>query len=85
MENGFAAVEVLAPQTVTLSFDLPVTENACRGKTRYFVGDLMLGKIVEGTGKFGKEYQVNGETYHEIVNMILQDESSKKIKQEVIF
>ena len=85
IENGFAVVEVTSPQTLTLSFDLPVTQDACRGKTRYFVGDLMLGKIVNGEGRFGKAYQINGETYYEIVNMILQDESSKDIKQEVIF
>ncbi|MBE7091478.1 MAG: hypothetical protein E7363_06180 [Clostridiales bacterium] len=85
IENGFAVVEVTSPQTLTLSFDLPVTKDACRGKTRYFVGDLMLGKIVNGEGRFGKTYQINGETYYEIVNMILQNESSKDIKQEVIF
>ena len=84
-ENGFVTLSINQECEITLSFDMPVTKDDYRGKTRYFVGDRMLGEIIEGEGNFGKKYQEDGKELYEIVNMLMQDETSTKIKQKVIF
>lgn len=84
-ENGFVTLSINQECEITLSFDMPVTKDDYRGKTRYFVGDRMLGEIIEGEGSFGKKYQEDGKELYEIVNMLMQDETSTKIKQKVIF
>jgi hypothetical protein len=84
-ENGFVTLFINQECEITLSFDMPVTKDDYRGKTRYFVGDRMLGEIIEGEGNFGKKYQEDGKELYEIVNMLMQDETSTKIKQKVIF